>query len=361
MLQLKNINATINSMNKRQKIILGFIAQNPGTNNSSIQEYLTKEYQDVSRFTIIRDLNFLLEQGLIKKTGQGRNIEYKQSIENNLLKYFDIEEYFKKELDQRKIAYKSFNFGIFENLKKLFTEQKIKELKKTNDKYLANVKKLSKTALKKEFERLTIELSWKSSKIEGNTYSLIDTEILIKENKEARGKKKEEAIMILNHKRALEYILHNLVKFKKISIRDIEDIHKFIAQDLNIETGIRKRMVGITGTVFKPLDNQHQIREALEKTVKLLNKTVNPVVRAFLALLLITYIQPFEDGNKRTARMMANAILLANKICPISFRSIDEADYKKAVILFYEQNSARFFKELFIEQFEFAVKHYFLA
>jgi len=345
-------------MDKRQKTILDVIRKNPEINSSSIHNYLE---DSVSRITIIRDLNFLLKKDLIEKTGQGRSVKYRESISNHVLKYFDIEEYFKTEPDQRKLTYKTFNFEVFKEFKNLFNKEEIQNLKETNDRYLNNIGKLSKTALKKEFERLTIELSWKSSKIEGNTYSLIDTEILIKENKEAPGHKKEEAIMILNHKKALEYILENLERFKKLNIRDIEDIHKLIAGGLDIETGIRKRIVGITGTTFKPIDNQHQIREALEKTVKILNATSNPIVRAFLALLLITYIQPFEDGNKRTGRMIANAILLANKKCPLSFRSIDESEYKKAVILFYEQNSARFFKELFIEQFDFAVKHYFLA
>jgi Fic family protein len=74
---------------------------------------------------------------------------------------------------------------------------------------------------------------------------------------------------------------------------------------------------------------------------------------------MIFYIQPFEDGNKRTARIIANAVLLANNVCPISYRSVDETDYKKAAVLFYEQNSARFFKQLFVEQFKFAVDNYF--
>jgi Fic family protein len=76
---------------------------------------------------------------------------------------------------------------------------------------------------------------------------------------------------------------------------------------------------------------------------------------------MIAYIQPFEDGNKRTSRMVSNAILLAFGICPLSYRSIDEAEYKKAVILFYELNNISYFKQLFIEQFRFAVNNYFLS
>ena len=87
----------------------------------------------------------------------------------------------------------------------------------------------------------------------------------------------------------------------------------------------------------------------------------DPFSKAIFMILMISYIQPFEDGNKRASRLLGNAILLANNACPLSYRSINEADYKKAVIIFYEQNSARLFKELFIEQFKFAVSNYFQA
>ncbi|MBU4057052.1 Fic family protein, partial [Patescibacteria group bacterium] len=81
--------------------------------------------------------------------------------------------------------------------------------------------------------------------------------------------------------------------------------------------------------------------------------------KAVIAMILIAYIQPFEDGNKRTSRLTGNAILMAHDICPLSYRNMDEVEYKKAVILFYEQNNIGYFKKLFIEQFEFAVKNYF--
>ena len=351
---------TKKKLNKRQLEILGFVRKNPDSNNLTIYNYINKDYEDTSRITIVRDLNLLLKEKLIVKQGEGRNITYKELLENKLLAFLDVDKYFEKDLDKRDIAYQSFNFDIFNNLNNIFSKKEIAELEELNKDYQKNLKKLSKTALKKELERLTIELSWKSSKIEGNTYSLIDTEVLIKENQEAKGHKKEEAVMILNHKVAIDYIFGNLKRFKKLDVKDIEDVHKLIVKDLGVAKGVRKGLVRITGTTYKPLDNQHQIREALEKTAKELNKIKDPFSKALLVILLISYIQPFEDGNKRTARMMANAILLANNACPLSFRSIDETDYKKAVVLFYEQNNANFFKELFAEQFQFAVKNYFL-
>mgnify|MGYP001561135508 CR=1 FL=1 len=144
-------------------------------------------------------------------------------------------------------------------------------------------------------------------------------------------------------------------------MRKIENIHELLVYNLGVSKGIRKKLAGITGTKYKPLDNEYQIKEALEKTVKIINNFKNPFSKALAAILMISYIQPFEDGNKRTARLLGDAFLLAHIACPLSFRSVNEADYKKAMILFYEQNSARFFKELFIQQFEFAVNNYFLT
>jgi Fic family protein len=126
-----------------------------------------------------------------------------------------------------------------------------------------------------------------------------------------------------------------------------------------VERNIRQRRVGISGTNYKPLDNEHQIREALEDMCRLINRKENVFEKTLLALVLLSYIQPFNDGNKRTARIICNAILISNQYCPISFRTIDALEYKKAILVFYEQNTISVFKKLFIEQFRFAVKTYF--
>jgi Fic family protein len=214
--------------------------------------------------------------------------------------------------------------------------------------------------VKKEIERITIELAWKSSKIEGNTYSLIDTEILIKENKEAIGHKKDEATMILNHKKALDYIFSKQDDFKVFSLRKMEDIHALLVDVLDVNKGLRLKPVGITGTNYKPLDNQYQIKEALEMTIEKMNKAHDSWSQALIALLMISYIQPFEDGNKRSARLIANACLIAHNVCPLSFRSVDESAYKKAMLIFYELQNASLFKKIFVDQFNFSIDNYFV-
>ena len=348
-------------LTKRELNILEFIKKNKRASNAEIVEYLASVSFSASRITVIRSINTLIKAGLIERKGEGRSVYYEEKSTSLFLSYFDPEEYFKKSPDERNVVFERFNFGIFDNIGEIFSKSELAELKNLNDNYAERIKKLPPSIIKKEFERLTVELSWKSSQIEGNTYSLIDTEILIKENKEAEGHKKEEAVMILNHKKALDYILENRKDFKNLNLRKIEDVHGLLVDGLSVAKGLRKKAVGIIGTKYRPLDNEYQIKEAMEKMTEFANnKLPDPFSKAIFTMLIISYIQPFEDGNKRTSRLLGNAVLLSGDICPLSYRSINEADYKKAVILFYEQNSARFFKELFIEQFKFAVSNYFL-
>ena len=107
------------------------------------------------------------------------------------------------------------------------------------------------------------------------------------------------------------------------------------------------------------MDNDFQIKEALERVCTLVNKKENIFEKALLILVLLSYIQPFVDGNKRTARIVSNAILINYKYCPISYRTVDSLAYKKAMLLFYEQNNVYNFKSIFMVQYEFAVNTYF--
>ena len=135
-----------------------------------------------------------------------------------------------------------------------------------------NMSELSPTTYRKEMERLGIDLSWKSSQIEGNTYSLLETERLLRESKTADGKTQEEAVMLLNHKYTLRFLLDNKDYLQELSVRRIEDIQSMLVEGLETEKGLRHRRVGITGTNYRPLDNEFQIREALGDTCTLINQ-----------------------------------------------------------------------------------------
>jgi Fic family protein len=133
------------------------------------------------------------------------------------VKQIDVERYFAIDSDQRDTR-ERFNFDIFDTLTHIFTDSEKDELARLNEIYQGKIRDVAPDAFKKETERLNIDFSWKSSKIEGNTYSLLETEQLIKKHQEAAGHSKEEATMILNHKRALEYIGSNKQEFQSVSV-----------------------------------------------------------------------------------------------------------------------------------------------
>jgi len=187
---------------------------------------------------------------------------------------------------------------------------------------------------------------------------LLDTEKLISKGIEAPGHDKLEAKMILNHKEAFKFIRENEAIFKELDLSKIEEVHKILIKDLNVNFGLRQKAVGVTGSIYRLLDNIHQIKEAIDNLCKVINKMDSPYAKSMIVLLGLSYIQPFEDGNKRNSRLMANAILLAHDHSPLSYRSVDENEYREAVLVFYELNSIIPFKKIFIEQYVFATNNY---
>ena len=342
----------------RENEILQYLHYHPGSSRSEIEAGMNLTE---SPATVKRILSSLVENGSALVSGQGRATRYSVSPQAHVTMELNIDTYFQKETDEREVQ-TSFNFDLInETLPKveLFTAKEKERLNALQAQFTRNLEGITPTEYRKEMERLGIDLSWKSSQIEGNTYSLLETERLLKEKQTASGKTKEEAVMLLNHKDALDFVLADPEYLREISVRRIEELHTLLVKELDVDKGIRRRRVGVTGTNYRPLDNEYQIREALEDTCRLINSKENVFEKALLALVLFSYIQAFADGNKRTARITSNAILIANRYCPISFRSVDSVDYKKAMLIFYEQNNISAFKKIFIDQFAFAVNTYF--
>ena len=338
--------------------ILGYIKHNP---ECSSQEILSGLNLKIGTTTVKRYLQDLIQDELIVPTGKNKARRYNISLSYDVLRSIDLDEYFAKEIDERVIQ-RTYNSQLIkETLQKItiFTTREIETLDKLLHVFKSNTSKLSKEEYNNEMERLAIDLSWKSSQIEGNTYTLLETELLLKEKQTASGRTKDEATMLLNHKEALDFILSQPNYVLPLSISRIEDIHSLLVKDLNISRNIRNSRVGISGTNYKPLDNAFQIREALENMCELINSKTNVFEKALLALVLISYIQPFSDGNKRTARIISNALLINNHYCPISFRTVGSIEYKKAMLVFYEQTNINPFKKVFMDQFNFAVNTYF--
>ncbi len=348
----------MNKLSQKQQKIIAIILEKGAMPSSGIYSEMVKLGEGISLVTVKRALSEMTSEGVLISTGSGRSTGYNISIAGRVFAEIDAKEYCSIEPDKRR-GLNRYNFDLFAALPSdIFTESELKVLNDATFEYEKRTKDLSPTIQKKELERLIIELSWKSSKIEGNTYTLLDTEKLILENKTAVGHDKKETQMILNHKDAFNFVRENSAQFKTITKKNLEELHAILVKDLGVGLGLRKRLVGVVGSVYRPLDNVYQITEAVEALGRAVSKASTSYAKALITLLGISYIQPFEDGNKRVARLAANAVLLAYGLAPLSYRSVEENDYREAMLVFYELNSITSFKKIFIEQYDFAAQNY---
>jgi fido (protein-threonine AMPylation protein) len=334
----------------RAKKILRVLAMGNALSRTTIEEAISE-----TRMNTIRELNRLVKLNYVKTTGEARATAYTITEHARTVVLWDIEEYLAKEPDKRNARYTALESDLFKIVKEIIGQPPI-----SLENAAAHRRKVGDSVTaRKDLERFVIELSWKSSKIEGNTYTLLDTERLIKEAKEAQGHPHAEAIMILNHKQAFEYIWTHQDTFITLTKQGIEEVHELLVAGLDVPVGIRETPVGITGTVYVPPASKVELSSYLRDIIDIINDLEQPVEKALACLVLLPYLQPFADGNKRTSRLVANAILLAHGYPPLSYRSIDEQAYKGALILFYEQGSLANFAELYLKQLEESAKSYY--
>ncbi len=345
----------------REQKILALLGSRDSAQSSAIRDALVARGDDASLVTVKRALSAMVARGLLVATGSGRSSAYQIASVGRIFASIDARAYCAIDPDRR-AGLQGYNRALFALMPEdLFSDKEQASFALATTEYARRSLNVPRAIAKKELERLVVELSWKSSKIEGNTYTLLDTERLILENKEAVGHSRSEAQMILNHKDAFAFVRENAPSFLSVSRARIEDLHAILIRDLGVGTGLRTRAVGITGSVYQPLDNQHQIREGFDALIAAIGRAHTPYDKALLAILGISYLQPFEDGNKRTARLLADALLLAHGCAPLSYRSVEEEEYREALLVFYEMNSIAPFKKIFIEQYDFAARNYTVA
>lgn len=342
------------SQTKPQSQILYIISRHSPIGTTEIERMFTGS---ISRPTLSRYLKELRDNGLIAISGLGRAAKY--SIAQSAIRAydFDLDVY---NSNDTATAQTLFNHNLFNSYETIFTNEELRKIIEATAQYRSWKEKTPTEYQMLAYERCAIEFSWKSSKIEGNTYSLLETEALIKNKTEAKGKPHEDATMILNQKNVFDMIMNNVFS-DLFSVQTITDIHKMLVADLGIPHDLRIAQVGITGTNYIPLQFQSQIREALERLLGLTKKTDDAFQSALVLLAGIAYIQPFADGNKRTSRHMANAILHRNNMPPVAWRTVDEVEYKKCVIAFYELGNIRPLALLWLENYIETTKVFFVV
>ncbi|WP_306535037.1 Fic family protein [Geobacter sp.] len=209
--------------------------------------------------------------------------------------------------------------------------------------------------------RLLIDLSWASSYLEGNTYSLLETERLISFGQAAEGKDALETQMILNHKQAIEFLVEDAdeIGFNRYSILNL---HAILSDNLLPDTEacgrLRQIAVGIGGSVYSPLSTPQLLEEYFQRALDAATAITDPFEQAFFALVHLSYLQPFEDVNKRVARLAANIPLVKHNLCPLSFIDVPKRSYVEGILGVYELNRIELLRDVFVWGYERSVKRY---
>jgi Fic family protein len=216
------------------------------------------------------------------------------------------------------------------------------------------------TYIQKIYNRLLIDLSYNSSRLEGNTYSLADTERLVIKGIGAEGKLKEEQVMILNHKEAIRYLAQN-APHQNPDEETIRTLHYLLADGLvapELAGQIRNDGVLVSGTTYVPLEGRERLEERLQNLLRLAAGIQDPFEQSFFLLGHISYLQAFIDVNKRVARLASIIPLIRNDYIPQSFVDANKNDYTNALACFYEFKEVLPLAELYVWSYLRSCQHY---
>jgi len=329
----------------------------------------------IERRTLQRRLRQLIEQSAVKAAGKKRGTKYHLLIEKtesseaqtdkSILPISKLSEEIKREISRPQQSRNpvSYNLAFLESYQPnvtsyLMTKEKedLGELGIT-----ARINEPAGTYAKEILQRLLIDLSWNSSRLEGNTYSLLDTQRLISDGVSADEKSATEAQMILNHKDAIEFIVQNSedIGFNRYTILNL---HALLSNNLLPNPAASGRLrnfgVGITKSVYMPLGIPQLIEEMFELILQKAEQIENPFEQAFFIMVQLPYLQPFDDVNKRVSRLAANIPLNRHNLAPLSFTEVPNELYVQGLLGVYELNRVELLKDVFLWAYERSAKQY---
>ena len=215
----------------------------------------------------------------------------------------------------------------------------------------ANANEPAGTYARQIASRLLIDLSWNSSRLEGNTYSLLETERLLAAGEAATGRDAKEGQMILNHKGAIEFLIASAdeIGFNRYTLLNLHALlSDNLLSDPTASGRLRSIAVGIGQTVFLPLEGPQRIEENFRQILDTATAIEDPFEQAFFAMVHLPYLQPFEDVNKRVSRLAANIPLIKRNLCPLSFVDVPQTTYISAMIGIYELNKIDLLRDVFV-------------
>ena len=335
-----------------KQVILDYIAAHPGTRREEIRRQVVPE---ASQTTVWRALKRLVDEGKLEVSGKGPATGY--SLAGAAVVRAHLQQPYNR---RRPASYKKgFLDRYIPNKTFYLAEADRQRLRETGTPTVSPLP--AGTYARRILERLLVDLSWASSRMEGNTYNLLETERLIRFGQEASGKDRKEAVMILNHKEAIQYVVENLAAIT-ISRQDLFNIHAFLADGLLADpamTGRLRRMpVGITHSSFRPPGDQFAIEEEFRILIEKAAAINDPFEQSFFLLVHIPYLQAFDDINKRTSRIASNIPLLKADLAPMSYLTMDDSAYIDGLIGIYELNNVSLLREVYIDAYMTSAENY---
>jgi hypothetical protein len=347
-------------------LIIDIISRFP--DGASIEEILIGLDPPPSRRSLQYRLSALVERGNLVAQGKTRGRRYRLPIKakpisstRGSIPLSPIAESIQFEVTRpiQERQHVSYNRGFLDQYRPNITfylseavRKKLFELGK-ND-----VNRPAGTFAREIFNRLLIDLSWNSSRLEGNTYSLLETEKLIELGQAADGKDRKETQMILNHKAAIEFLVETEIPLNRYSILNL---HSLLSDELLRDSAcgsLRSIPVGINDSVYLPLAVPQLISECFDQILETAKAIKNPLEQAFFLMVHLPYLQPFEDVNKRVSRLAANMPLIRANLCPLSFVDVPEQTYINGLVGIYELNRIELLCDVFVWAYERSCSRY---
>lgn len=332
--------------------ILDYIAGHPGAGREEIRRDVAPEASDT---TVWRALKRLVDEGRLEVSGKARATGYSLAgaavVRAHLQTPYNRRKptAYNKEFLDRYIPNRTFYLSEADR-------QRLQEAGRPEPRPLP-----AGTYARRILERLLVDLSWASSRMEGNTYDILQTARLIRFGEEAVGKDRKEALMILNHKEAIQFVVDNLDAIS-INRPDMFSIHALLADGLLADPAMAGRLrrwpVGISFSNYRPLDDAITIEEEFDILIQKATAITDPFEQSFFLLVHIPYLQAFADINKRTSRIASNIPLLKADLAPMSFLTMDDGAYIDGLIGIYEFNNVSLLGEVYIGAYLASAENY---
>lgn len=346
-------------------------------NGTGIREIANKLDEKIPRRTLQYRLKYLVNEGRLLTEGEKRGVKYRLPVTRAIYGEIpkkdaepgesfseginEIRKYIRQPIETRKrVGYdRKFLDSYLPNTSFYLSEKEREHLRKIGTQVAAE--QPAGVHAKQILNRLLIDISWNSSRLEGNTYSLLETSRLINFGKEAEGKDQLEAQMILNHKEAIEFLVDSAAEigFNRYTIFNLHALlaHNLFADPKSIGK-LRRIAVGIGKSAFRPLETPQLVDECFDQLLASATAIKDPFEQSFFTMVQIPYLQPFDDVNERLSRLAANIPLIRENLMPLSFIEVPTDAYIEAVLGVYELKEIALLKNIFIKAYESSASRY---